>query len=471
MSENLYLNRVSIGIISLPGPYGILMKTTTLKIIASIVVVLIGCSVGVYLTHDETVHGGGILTVDFGNYNIAYGTVDNETDAVEALTLFCGKNGYELTFDGDGNVTKIDNRPADGDTRTWNLYTLVSENNTYTWKIAQDPGSVNVSSGTQISWGLCGNGATPTPVVDATGYTFYGMGEVKRIVCLAPSCTETVCALGGEDLIVGTDRYSNYPASVEQKRNSGEIEETGSYTSPSFETIVKLNPDLVIGIESQYSHAKTINKLREVGIAGIVTSDGEDLQSVYDNTYMVGVAMGLQEKASEVTNKLREQVEMTYSTVGSSTDRPTIMTALSSDKSPWVAGVGTYLSDIYGKAGAENSFDNVNGWRQVGAETIVKQDPQYILLISDKTVSVSDYEDIVRSLPEEWKSTQAFKDGNVYVFCDSASDMLSRPSTRLAQLTELLGRIFHQDSFGDSITVPYCIGDDYTDYITYSKEL
>src|ERR1700712_2438485 len=35
-----------------------------------------------------------------------------------------------------------------------------------------------------------------------------------RIVSLLPSLTESVCALGGCGRLVGTDRFSNWPASV-----------------------------------------------------------------------------------------------------------------------------------------------------------------------------------------------------------------------------------------------------------------
>ena len=36
----------------------------------------------------------------------------------------------------------------------------------------------------------------------------------QRIVSLLPSLTESVCALGGCTRLVGTDRFSNAPASV-----------------------------------------------------------------------------------------------------------------------------------------------------------------------------------------------------------------------------------------------------------------
>ncbi len=441
-----------------------------MKAALSLILILTGVFIGISLTKDSSGHTSGTLTVDFGDYNLKSDSSSENSNAYEALISICDIYDFSLVFNTDGSVETIDGQPASGDSRTWGLYTQDSK---AVWqKYEGDASSLKISSYKGVSWGLCKEGETPTTVVDASGYSFYGYGTAKRIVCLAPSCTETVCALGGDELIVGTDRYSNYPASVEQKRNAGLIAEIGSYTSPSYEAIIQLDPDLVIGISSQYSHVKVINKLREVGINCVVTSGGEDLGTVYDNTYMVGIAMGLTTEASKITQTLKEQVEQTYSIIAASTVIPSIMTALSADKSPWVAGYDTYVSDIYSKSGARNAFnESVSGWRQISAETIVEGNPQYIIVISEGSATAENYNQMIASLPEEWKFTDAYKNGKIYMFCDSAADMLSRPSTRLAQLTEIIGRICHESSFSDTIEVPKYIGDNYTDYITYSKEL
>ena len=84
---------------------------------------------------------------------------------------------------------------------------------------------------------------------------------------------------------------------------------------------------------------------------------------------------------------------------------------------------------------------------------------------------IENYDFIMANLPEEWKSTDAYKDGKIYMVCGSAADLMQRPSTRLAQATELVGRIFHEDSFPDKITIPKFFGNEYTNYLTYSKTL
>jgi len=58
-------------------------------------------------------------------------------------------------------------------------------------------------------------------LVDDRGVTVRLDGPPARIVTLLPSLTETVCELGGCARLVGTDRYSNHPASVRSLPKTG----------------------------------------------------------------------------------------------------------------------------------------------------------------------------------------------------------------------------------------------------------
>jgi iron complex transport system substrate-binding protein len=62
----------------------------------------------------------------------------------------------------------------------------------------------------------------------------------QRIVSLLPSLTETVCALGACQRLVGLDRYSNWPGSIQH------LPRVGGGLDPNIESIVALKPDLVL---------------------------------------------------------------------------------------------------------------------------------------------------------------------------------------------------------------------------------
>ena len=59
----------------------------------------------------------------------------------------------------------------------------------------------------------------------------------QRIVSLLPSLTETVCALGQCQRLVGVDRYSNWPESV------AKLPRLGGGIDPQIESVVALQPD------------------------------------------------------------------------------------------------------------------------------------------------------------------------------------------------------------------------------------
>ena len=81
-----------------------------------------------------------------------------------------------------------------------------------------------------------------------------------RIVSLLPSLTEGVCALGGCDRLVGTDRYSNSPERVKTLPKLGGIEDA------NLERIVALKPDVVLAAPS----ARVVERLESLGLQVLV---------------------------------------------------------------------------------------------------------------------------------------------------------------------------------------------------------
>src|SRR5256885_6236340 len=72
-----------------------------------------------------------------------------------------------------------------------------------------------------------------------------------RLVCLAPSITDTVYALGRGDDIVGITDYTEYPPEARQKPSVGGV------INPSLEKLVSLKPDLVLAVGDLNNHDLT----------------------------------------------------------------------------------------------------------------------------------------------------------------------------------------------------------------------
>ena len=83
-------------------------------------------------------------------------------------------------------------------------------------------------------------GSRITTVRDDRGVALTLAAPPARIVSLLPSLTECVCALGACARLVGTDRFSNWPASV------GALPKLGGIDDPQVERVAALRPDIVL---------------------------------------------------------------------------------------------------------------------------------------------------------------------------------------------------------------------------------
>ena len=81
-------------------------------------------------------------------------------------------------------------------------------------------------------------------VTDDRGVTVTLPAVPTRIVSVLPSLTESVCELGLCARLVGVDRYSNFPVSVQK------LPQVGGGIDPSIEAIVALKPDVVLMAKS-----------------------------------------------------------------------------------------------------------------------------------------------------------------------------------------------------------------------------
>ena len=87
-------------------------------------------------------------------------------------------------------------------------------------------------------------------ITDDRGVTINFAQPPQRIVSLLPSLAETVCELGHCGRLVGVDRYTNYPASLQK------LPQVGGGLDPNIEAIVALKPDVVLMAKSSRAHER-----------------------------------------------------------------------------------------------------------------------------------------------------------------------------------------------------------------------
>ena len=102
-----------------------------------------------------------------------------------------------------------------------------------------------------------------------------------RIISLAPSTTEIVCAIGLEDNLVAVSTYCDYPPDVKNK------EKAGSFSEPNLEKILSLKPDLILatGLEQ----AQAVEKLKKLNLP-VIVSDPKNFRELYASILEIGKA-------------------------------------------------------------------------------------------------------------------------------------------------------------------------------------
>jgi iron complex transport system substrate-binding protein len=118
--------------------------------------------------------------------------------------------------------------------------------------------------------------------------------NANKIVTLTPSATEIVAALGAADRLVGVDDFSNFPPEVNR------LPKVGSFLAPSFETIVRLSPDLVVGDDI---HTDAANALRGAGI-DVVLAPMHSIPHLRAAFTTIGARIGRAEQARAATAAL-----------------------------------------------------------------------------------------------------------------------------------------------------------------------
>jgi ABC-type Fe3+-hydroxamate transport system substrate-binding protein len=209
-------------------------------------------------------------------------------------------------------------------------------------------------------------------LVDASGVAMTLARPPRRIVSLIPSTTETLCALGLGEALVGVTVYCREPAEVVQTKTR-----IGGEKDPSLEMIRGLAPDLVVA-NVEENRADHVATLRRWGIPVWVT---------YPRTVAEGIRMirelgeltGTSERAVAIADKL-ETLQREVSAV--TRQRPPVPVFYAIWRDPWMTiGRDTYIHDMLRVCGGANVFaDHADRYPRVSLEEMAAGHPEVILL-------------------------------------------------------------------------------------------
>ena len=269
-------------------------------------------------------------------------------------------------------------------------------------------------------------------LTDQVGRTIVCPANPMRVVSLAPSITEIVFALGREDILVGATIYSDHPEAAKA------VPRVGSYIHLDLEKIVALKPDLCIAVKDG-NPKETAQRLENLGIP-VFAVNPVDLSTVMAAVTHIGKALGAEEQAAAIVHDMNTRIKKLEERIAHVTHRPRVFFQIGI--SPIVScGRDTFIHGLIQRAGGNNLADKSLSYPRFTMEQVIILDPEVIIITSMARQGIFEQ---VKKEWESWPGISAVRNGRVYVL---DSDILDRPSPRMAAGLEQLARQIHPEVF------------------------
>lgn len=281
--------------------------------------------------------------------------------------------------------------------------------------------------------------AFPVTLTDDAGREVTLDASPERIVSLAPSNTEIVCALDGCGRLVGVTDYDDYPAEVT------DLPKLVVLTQVDLERLVAAEPDLVLAAGNELTPSSVIEQIDGLGIPVLVLYP-ESLDEVYADIELVADVLGRRSEADLLVEDMRERVTAVEAAVEGAEAPRTLYEVFHSEGTTYTAGEGSFLASLLELAGADPVTGDAEGVME--AEELIAADPELILLgTATYVASLGTPEaalEVVRARPG-WSELTAVREANVIPYLDDI--VTTRPGPRIVDGLEALARAIHPDRF------------------------
>ena len=258
-----------------------------------------------------------------------------------------------------------------------------------------------------------------TTLRDDRGATLVLTGPPQRIVSLLPSLTESVCALGACALLVGTDQFSNWPASVLK------LPKLGGLDDAQIERIVALKPDLVLAATS----ARVIDRLKGLGLK-VMVLESRNHADVKRSLSLLAQVLGKPNEAALVWAKIENDM------VAAAALLPAILRSrrvyFEVDATPYAAGASSFIGETLTRLGMGNVVPEALGpFPKLSPEFVVRAQPDVVMANARS----------VNEMPKRpgWSALRALKRRQTCGFASADYEMVIRPGPRMGEAALVLG--------------------------------
>jgi iron complex transport system substrate-binding protein len=264
-------------------------------------------------------------------------------------------------------------------------------------------------------------------VVDDRGFRTSLPHPPKRIVSLLPSLTETICELGYCQRLVGVDRYSNFPLSLQS------LPQLGGGLDPNIEAIVALKPDVVVMAAS----SRAGERLRALGLNVVALEP-----KTHGDVKRVLLKLG-QLLESPDADKIWRTIDAGVLAAAQSIPRSARGTRVYFEVNPGPYGAGetSFIGETLTRLGAKNIIPAKLG-------PFPKLNPEFIVRANPDLIMVGDSSAEAMLQRPGWPTMRAVREQRMCAFSPAQSNVLVRPGPRMAEAARLMAACLSEKAPG-----------------------
>jgi iron complex transport system substrate-binding protein len=267
---------------------------------------------------------------------------------------------------------------------------------------------------------LLAGAAQAITITDDRGRQLHFDEPPRRIVSLLPSLTESVCELQHCDRIVGVDRYSNWPASIQR------LPQVGGGLDPNIEAVVALRPDVVLlSVSSRVS-----DRLEALGVkvAALEPKSHADVRRVLR---VVGdlLAVPHAQGADRVWRVIDAAVQAAAQSLPERARGTRVYFEVS--RGPYAAGASSFIGETLVRLGVRNVVPPELG-------PFPRLNPDFVLRARPDVIMVANRSMQPMVLYPGWQNMAAVKEGRMCEFGPEVSDVVVRPGPRMAEAARIM---------------------------------
>jgi len=268
----------------------------------------------------------------------------------------------------------------------------------------------------QVSWPN-GAFAQPISIVDDRNTTVHLGAPAQRVVSMLPSLTESVCSLGKCSVLVGVDRFSNWPKSVDA------LPRLGGIADANIEGIIRLKPDLVLVEKS----SPLIARLQSLGIS-VAAFNVQSMADIQRTLRQLDVVLGSSE-SGVVWDRI--QLEIARANRALSPSQKAARVYFEVNSAPFAAGKTSFIGELLDRLGMQNiATEKMGAFPKINPEFVVQSKPDLIISTEASPKQLAQR--------PGWKSIPAIQGNRVCFFSAAQADILVRPGPRMGEAASLI---------------------------------